>query len=288
MKIYISDTDNPYYNLALEEWAVKNYDATDEDLMILYVNRPSVVVGRNQNLFEEVNLKYCKDNNIQVCRRVSGGGTVFHDKGNLNWCVVTAYDSKKVNKYEYFARHLIDFLKTLGIEAYLNERNGIEVNGLKISGQAQFASRKNILSHGTLLINSNLQFMQPAIEPDARLKIQSKASPSVRSSVTNISSLDHRFSDCRQFINSWIAFAEGKIVNAETLSFSLDELIEKYRSDTWIKEKSPAFKIQIQSIHGEFTAHVEKGRVVECSGNLPAHFDAINQDVETFIKLTSG
>jgi lipoate---protein ligase len=287
MKIYLSDTDNPYFNLALEEWAVKNYDASQGDLLIIYINKPSVVVGRNQNLYEEVNLKYCKENGIEVCRRVSGGGTVFHDKGNLNWCVVTAYDSKKVNKYEYFARHLIDFLKTLGIEAYLNERNGIEVNGLKISGQAQFASRKNILSHGTLLINSNLQFMQPAIEPDVRLKIQSKASPSVRSSVINISSLDHRFSDCRQFINSWIAFSEGKIVNAETLSFSLRELMEKYLSDTWIKEKSPAFQIQIQSIYGQLVAFVEKDKIIECKGKIPRDFDWENKDAETFFNFFS-
>jgi lipoate---protein ligase len=264
MKIHLSDTDNPFFNLAFEEWAVKNYDASQGDLLIIYINKPSVVVGRNQNLFEEVNLKYCKENGIEVCRRVSGGGTVFHDKGNLNWGIVTNYDSKKVNKYEYFASRLINFLHSKGIKAYLNSRNGIEVDGLKISGQAQFASRKNILSHGTLLINSNLDFMQPAIEPNSKLKVESTASKSVRSKVINLIDLLNENIEIQLLVNSFIHF-----LNAEMISFTkeevelVSEIENKYRSAVWIEGKSPKSKILLNG--NSFI--VENGSIVDVDSN---------------------
>ncbi|MGB1248722.1 MAG: lipoate--protein ligase family protein [Chitinophagales bacterium] len=192
MKIIKLTSNHPFQNLATEDWAIRNLDTSDSDYLLLYTNTPSVVVGRNQNIYEEVNLEYCKKNNINICRRVSGGGTVFHDMGNLNWCFITSFDGKKVNQYEYFAKPIIAVLKKLGLHAHLDERNAIRVDKLKVSGQAQFTNRKNILSHGTLLINSTLDFMQKAIEIDRNTIIKSKAAKSVRSQVANLSTLLNR------------------------------------------------------------------------------------------------
>lgn len=264
MKLFISDSDNPFFNLALEEWAVKNFDASSEDLMILYINKPSVVLGRNQNIFEEVNLKYCRENLIEVCRRVSGGGTVFHDYGNLNWTIVSKMDNSKVNSYYYFASHLIEFLKTKNLKAYLNKRNGIEVNGLKISGQAQFTNRKNILSHGTLLVNSELAWMQPAIEPPHNLKIESKASKSVRSKVANINQLLGTDYKTSEILNEFIHYVK---VESYTLTESelseIKEIETRYKSEEWIYDKSPSCEIDLTVKNINYHIKITKGIVVE-------------------------
>ncbi|MFT6014187.1 MAG: lipoate-protein ligase A, partial [Chitinophagales bacterium] len=90
--MYISKSNNPFENLALEEWALNNFDTAQQNYLILYINSPAVVIGRNQNIFQELNLRYCRLNKIEITRRISGGGTVFHDEGNLNWTHITQFD----------------------------------------------------------------------------------------------------------------------------------------------------------------------------------------------------
>lgn len=264
MKLFISDSDNPFFNLALEEWAVKNFNASSEDLMILYINKPSVVLGRNQNIFEEANLKYCMENQIEVCRRVSGGGTVFHDYGNLNWTIVSKMENSKVNSYNYFAANLIEFLKTKNLKAYLNKRNGIEVNGLKISGQAQFTNRKNILSHGTLLVNSELAWMQPAIEPPHNLKIESKASKSVRSKVANINRLLSTDYKTSEILNEFIQYLNVESYTLTEIELSeIEEIETRYKSEEWIYDKSPSCEIDLTVKNINYHIKITKGIVVE-------------------------
>lgn len=283
MKIYISDTDNPFFNLAFEEWAVKNYDASEEDLMILYINKPSVVVGRNQNIFEEVNLKYCAQNNIEICRRVSGGGTVFHDYGNINWAIISKYDTKKVNQYKYFAQPLLDFLKKININAYLNERNGIEVNGLKISGQAQFASKMNILSHGTLLVSSELENMQLAIEPERVLTIESKASKSVRSMVVNINSLLNSKFLAQEILLKFNDFLNANYFNLSDINYNeIREINKKYSTKDWVIGKSPKSKITVLFKDKNEEIIIEKGKIIQSTNKSLVGISAFDFLVRNF------
>jgi len=143
-------TTNPYLNIAIEEYAVRNLDMS-HDYLFIYSNAPSVVIGKNQNPFMEVNLPFLKTNNIKLARRISGGGAVYHEPGNLNFCYITESTKENFNNYKKFLNPIIEYLNSLGIPAVINQRNDIEVEGLKISGNAQFTSRNRMLSHGTLL-----------------------------------------------------------------------------------------------------------------------------------------
>ena len=187
-KIILSNSKDPFYNLAIEEWAVRNIDTTTCDYLFLYINTDCVVVGRNQNVFQEVNLRYCKEHNIEICRRVSGGGTVFHDVENVNWTFISKFETDKINDYKVFASSIIKVLQKLKLKAYLNDRNAIMVDSYKLSGQAQFTNRKNILSHGTLLYNSDIEKLNNATTLKNKV-VKTKATKSVRSKVKTIKDL---------------------------------------------------------------------------------------------------
>lgn len=247
-----------FTNLALEEWALEKLDATATNYLILYINKPSVVLGRNQNLFQEVNLAYCQNKQIEVARRISGGGTVFHDEGNLNWAWISAFDEKKVNRYEWAAQAIIDLLAHYNLKAYLTDRNAIEVDGMKLSGQAQFTKRKNILSHGTLLIDADLSSLQPAIEMDKRLRIESKARPSVRSQTANLNALTGIKRSPMECAKDLLDLIRGSEVEFDA---SLVDR-EKFRSKNWIINRSPKFRAEHTIGDETFHLTVEKGIVV--------------------------
>jgi|TARA_B110000483_G_scaffold50462_1_gene62813 lipoate-protein ligase A len=281
-KLYISPTNNPFENLALEEWALQNFNTQDSNLLILYVNEPCVVVGRNQNIFEEVNVRYCSENQIEITRRISGGGTVFHDLGNLNWTHITSFDSKKVNSYEWAAKPIIDALKGFNLDAYLTDRNAIEISGLKVSGQAQFTNRKNILSHGTLLIDSELVKLQRAIEVNPGVEIQSKASPSHRSQTVNLSKLLNR-----PITPSIVVEAIRDKAKIESIDHLPAELsVNKFKSYAWIYERSPKF-IAHHEIAGEkLLLQVEKATIKaikDGKGHLLQDHPFLNQTYKKFL-----
>ncbi|MFT4970468.1 MAG: lipoate-protein ligase A [Chitinophagales bacterium] len=280
--MYISKSNNPFENLALEEWALNNFDTAQQNYLILYINSPAVVIGRNQNIFQELNLRYCRLNKIEITRRISGGGTVFHDEGNLNWTHITQFDTKKVNKYTWAAGPIIQLLESYGLQATLTERNAIEVDGCKLSGQAQFTNRRNIMSHGTLLINSNLSALQGAIEADSTLKIESKASPSVRSHTGNLSKLLNQDIKPDEVIKRLIALGDFKVINE--LDAQLD--LTKLKQDSWIFERSPKFNAQ-HTIDGQVIHFfVEKAKIKEVKngkGHLLQDSPFLNQTYEKFL-----
>lgn len=263
-KLIISKSTNPFYNLAIEEWAVRNLDTSDCDFLFLYENTECVVVGRNQNVFQEVNLKYCKENHIEVTRRVSGGGTVFHDLENLNWTFITKFDNKKVNNYAHFAQPIIDTLKTFGVEAYLNKRNAIMVGDTKISGQAQFTNRSNILSHGTLLIGSDTTKLQASISVKDK-KVISKASPSVNSVVKNLKDICTQEISVALFKNALLktcAVAEIQEIESVEIQEIIKNIEETYQTDQWIYERSSKCIIE-EEIDGEwFQLEIKEAKVV--------------------------
>lgn len=172
-------------NLALEEYVFRHKPA-GEDVLLFYVNAPAIIIGRNQNTIEEIDPDVVAARGIHVVRRISGGGAVYHDLGNLNFSVMTPKVTGRFNRYDHFTRPVIDVLHGLGVPAELSGRNDILAGGRKISGNAQFARPDRMFSHGTLLFDSNLDDVTAALRPKPG-KVESKGVKSVRSRVANIS-----------------------------------------------------------------------------------------------------
>ncbi|HEY9115846.1 MAG TPA: lipoate--protein ligase family protein, partial [Bacteroidales bacterium] len=181
--IYQPETD-PFFNIAAEDFLLKN---SPDDFIMLWQNKPSVIIGKHQNTFAEVNLDFVNKNNIPVIRRMSGGGTVYHDLGNINFTMITSENNpEKLIDFRKFTEPLILFLKSLGIEAAFESKNNLKVNGKKISGNSAHVKKDKIMHHGTLLFNTNLRNLENSIKPP-KTNITDKAVKSVRATVTNIS-----------------------------------------------------------------------------------------------------
>jgi lipoate-protein ligase A len=179
------DVTDARLNLALEEHVLRNAMA-DDDLLLFYVNSPAIIIGRNQNTIEEIDSDVVAAREIQVVRRVSGGGAVYHDLGNLNFSFMTRDVHARFNRYDLFNRPVVEVLKELGVPAEIGGRNDILAGGRKISGNAQFATAGRMFSHGTLLLDSNLDDVTAALKPKPG-KVESKGVKSIRSRVANIS-----------------------------------------------------------------------------------------------------
>ena len=174
-------------NLALEEYVLRE-KPTPEDCLLLYVNAPAIIVGRNQNTVEEINPTVVAERGITVVRRLSGGGAVYHDLGNLNFSFLTPASPDRFNRYEAFLRPVLDVLRALGLDAELGGRNDITVGGRKVSGNAQFTTTRRMFSHGTLLVDADLDAVTAALNPRPG-KVESKGVKSIRSRVANIAEL---------------------------------------------------------------------------------------------------
>ena len=172
-------------NLALEEYCVRNLDFESENYLLFYINSPSIIIGKHQNTIEEINPDKVKEKNITVVRRISGGGAVYHDKGNLNFSFLTKHSNNSINNFRKFTEPVTETLKKLGVNAELSGRNDITVEGRKVSGNAQFTNTKSMFSHGTLLFDSRLEDVVEALNVKVD-KIESKGIKSVRSRVANI------------------------------------------------------------------------------------------------------
>ncbi len=178
-------SNDPQMNLAIEEYLLRREDITD-DILLFYINKPSIIIGRNQNTTEEINTSYVEEHDIQVVRRLSGGGAVYHDLGNLNFSFITNKSQENTQNFKKFTKPVIEALDHLGVQAELSGRNDILVNGAKVSGNAQFNGRTRMFSHGTLLYNADLSNVAKALNVKPS-KIESKGVKSVRSRVANIS-----------------------------------------------------------------------------------------------------
>lgn len=146
MLLIYNEKTNPYFNLAMEEYLLKNFD---EDLFILWRNEPSIIVGKNQNTLSEINLEYIKEYSIPVVRRQSGGGAVFHDLGNINFTFI-ACNNNNFSDFRRFTQPIIDLLKTLDVNAEFSGRNDLLIDGKKFSGNAQYNYKNKVMHHGTL------------------------------------------------------------------------------------------------------------------------------------------
>jgi len=263
------DRMDPAYNLAIEEFALRQMDPS-KDYFLLYRNDPSVIVGRNQNILEEVNDFYIREKGIRIHRRLSGGGTVYHDPGNLNFSFITRYEQSRLHNFAFFNEPLVKVLQSLGVPAEMNDRNDILVDGRKISGSAQFSSRGRMFSHGTLLFDADLEEVERTL--DVRMSnINSKSHKSVRSRVANISEFLTPSMDILSFRQRLL---EGMIAGGIRLThykptdsdFRTIAAIcnDRYRTWEWNIGRSPRFQIvRSQPYRSEsVTLHLEVNKGV--------------------------
>lgn len=184
MKYLVNNSNDPRYNLAFEEYCFKHLDLK-EDYVILWINGPAIIVGKNQNTIEEVNSDYVKEKGIRVVRRITGGGAVYHDLGNLNFSIITMAKGNEKIDFRKYNIPIVKSLEKLGINCELSGRNDITIDGKKFSGIAQSVWKKRVLNHGTLLFDTEVNVMSNALNVKQD-KIESKGVKSVKSRVTNI------------------------------------------------------------------------------------------------------
>lgn len=223
MHVILSPSTTPAFNLAAEEYLFRNFD---KDILFLYVNEPSVVVGKHQNALAEINPVFARENGVKVIRRLSGGGAVYHDLGNLNFSFhQTVPDTSKVS-FKKFNEPIVEVLHQLGIAAEVGKRNDIFVDGFKVSGHAEHVFRNRVLSHGTLLFNAEKSALSQALKNPSFNYFQGKAIQSVRSKVANIS----------EFLAEPITIAQfAEMIQQHVLNSF--QLAEKYEFNTIDQEK---------------------------------------------------
>ncbi len=183
MKYLRLTTTDPYYNLAVEEYLFRH---AKEDIFMLWQNEPTVVIGKNQNAYAEVNLSYAKEHGIHVSRRITGGGAVYHDLGNINYSFVTSDTYADSLNYARFCEPILGALADLGLPCVLNGRNDLECGGRKFSGNAQYTADGRILHHGTLLFDTDLSVMSSVLRVDKE-KLAYRAVKSTSARVINLS-----------------------------------------------------------------------------------------------------
>ncbi|EWH21779.1 lipoate--protein ligase LplJ [Bacillus haynesii] len=264
---------DPRINLAIEEYCLKHLDP-EETYLLFYINQPSIIIGKNQNTIEEINTKYVDENGIIVVRRLSGGGAVYHDLGNLNFSFITKDDGNSFHNFKKFTEPVVAALKKLGVDAELSGRNDLMANGRKISGNAQFSTKGRMFSHGTLLFDSEIEHVVSALKVK-KDKIESKGIKSIRSRVANISEfLDQKMTtvEFRSMLLRYIFDTEGDIPEYK-LTEKDWEIInqiskERYQNWDWNYGKSPKFNLQhskrFQAGSVDIRLEVQKGVIREC------------------------
>jgi len=266
MLCILSPYTNPYFNLASEEYLLKNFQ---EDLFLLYRNTPSIVVGKHQNTLAEINLPFVQEQEILVARRISGGGTVFHDLGNLNFAFFTSGKEGELVDYKRATLPILEALKEMRLEARLGKRNELLLKGLKISGTASHVFKQRVLHHGTLLFSSEMGKLSAALKSDKE-RFTDRAVKSVRSSVTNISDHLTEGMDVEMFQERILDHMLRTYKDARPYQFSQTDIAEikvlrdsKYSTWEWNFGYSPKYQfcrsISFKTGSLELHMNVEKG-----------------------------
>ncbi|MBT2599125.1 MULTISPECIES: lipoate--protein ligase [Oceanobacillus] len=266
---------DPRINLAIEEYILENFGEKDTYLLF-YVNSPSIIIGRNQNTIEEINTDYVDEKGIKVVRRLSGGGAVYHDEQNLNFSFITKDDGNSFQNFAKFTQPVVDALNKVGVPAELQGRNDLAADGRKISGNAMFSTRGRMFSHGTLMLDSELEELTKALKVK-KIKIESKGIKSIRSRVANIAEfLDEKITmeQFKELILTHVFDVED--VNDVPQYVLTDEDWEKiheisesrYQKWEWNYGKSPSFNYQeSQKFQGglvDVRLDVKKGIIENC------------------------
>ncbi|NLY54427.1 MAG: lipoate--protein ligase [Firmicutes bacterium] len=270
----INSSTDPYFNMAAEEYSLTTLSQR-EDCFMLWQNRPTIVIGRHQNAWEEVNSEYIKQHNIALVRRLTGGGAVYHDLGNINFTFIVK-DTGTGFDFARFARPIVRALARLGVEAEASGRNDILIDGRKFSGNSEYRRGGRLLHHGTLLFASDLSVLGQALQVKPQ-KIASKGIKSVRSRVTNIA--DHLPQPVDQVaFRAAVMEAVTEEFGAELKDYHLTAgdlaairqlRAEKYATWEWNYGKAPKFNLQ-RSQRFDFgevdvRLQVSNGRIQDCT-----------------------
>lgn len=241
---------DPRINLAIEEYLLKNMDVEKDPFLLFYINEPSIIIGKNQNTAEEINTDYVDSNGIHVVRRLSGGGAVYHDLGNLNYSFITIDDGESFRNFRKFTEPVVRALNSLGVNAELSGRNDLMAEGRKVSGNAQFSTRGRMFSHGTLMFDTNVEEVVSALKV-SKEKIESKGIKSIRSRVANISEFLEQTMTITEFRSSILhSVFEGE-ENVKLWELTDEDWVgiheisrERYGNWDWNYGKSPKFNVK--------------------------------------------
>lgn len=247
MKYIKTDYRIPAYNMAMEDLII-NY-LPEDDYLTFYIHDPSIIIGRHQNTLEEINEEYVREKGIHVQRRLSGGGAVYHDHGNLNFSFIVRGSRDDVNHFDVLTLPVIKTLEKLGVKAELSGRNDILIDGKKFSGNAQYFHNGRLLQHGTIMLNSEMSELAHALKVKP-IKIESKGVKSVRSRVTNIMDyLEDKTLTVEQF-KGLLLETIGEIYPLEEYVLTEEEkaihnrlVEEKFKTWEWNYGKSPKFNV---------------------------------------------
>lgn len=236
-----NDNTDPYFNLALEEYLLKEFK---EDCFMLWQNEPCVVVGKNQNVFNEINEDFVRKNNIKVARRLSGGGAVYHDLGNLNFTFIINDTQNSLRDYRRFTTPIVNVLANLGVKAELSERNDLLINGLKFSGNAQYKHKNRLLHHGTILFSSDLNSIRSALKTDTSNKGRwVKSIPSPMTNVQEHLKILLNIDELKTIIINHIALKYKNHSCYHLTAIDIKKITElsknKYATDKWNYLQSP-------------------------------------------------
>lgn len=264
MKYIVNKSHNPFYNIALEAYAFRELRDEDE-LFILWINEPTIVIGKHQNAIEEINKAYTDEHGIHVVRRLSGGGAVYHDLNNLNYTIISNKTQEGAFDFKTFSQPVIETLADLGVTASFTGRNDLEIDGKKFCGNAQAYYKGRMMHHGCLLFDVDMTVLGNALQV-SKDKIESKGVKSVRARVTNIldelpkkmtveafseqllNKIKEQYPDMTQYVLS-----EADLENIQNLADN------QFATWDWTYGKSPDYTIKrsVRYPAGKLTSYVK-------------------------------
>lgn len=208
--------------------------------VLMYINDSCVVIGRNQSLFCEVNVQYLMRAGSRVCRRITGGGAVYHDRGNICFSFIEKVSHEKIGNYSYFNQPITDVLRNAGYDLVPDARNNLLAGGMKVSGSAQFTNRKNIISHGTLLYMTDLNNLRFTLR-DNKFQVLTRAVRSVKSPVTNLSEINRQFDDAEAMMHYMLKNLPitDEYLLSDDVWIEIEQRASEFESAEWIYGRSP-------------------------------------------------
>ncbi|MGV8147218.1 MAG: lipoate--protein ligase [Alkaliphilus sp.] len=268
-RIVISNSLDPAYNLSFEEWLLANVD--DETvIMFLWQNQNTIVIGRNQNPWKECRLDLMKSDSVKLVRRLSGGGAVYHDLGNLNFTFVA---HKNNYDFERQTGTIIKALKTIGINAEFRGRNDIVVDGKKFSGNAFLVEKENRMQHGTILVDVDMSALTKYLNP-SKIKVETKGIKSVRVRVINLTEIDETLT-IHKMKSLLVEAFQNEYGGSEKIDYydekNIKDIVvaDKYNRWEWNYSDSPAFSVELEKRFDwgivDFSFNLKDGRITEAS-----------------------
>ena len=303
MRYIKSSGTNPYFNLALEQFVFDKLDAA-HDYFMLWQNHNAIIIGKYQNAIEEINADFVQERGITVARRLSGGGAVYHDLGNLNFTFITAashrespvaHNAKRID-FAAFCLPIAQALRELGVPVEISGRNDMTIEGKKFSGNAQYIKENRVMHHGTLMFDSDLETVSRALNA-AQDKIASKGVKSIKSRVTNIKPYIARRISLAEFWLLIERFMQERFgLEPYCLSAAQTEQVQSlcdtvYSTWDWNYGRSPAYTVKkTRRVEGCGTVQVfldvQKGGII-CGAEFYGDYFAA-QDSDELAKQLNG